>query len=444
MKKSLVLLISFLILSGQILISHPSDTRSDRSNIFRAALIKIDITPDTNQILLGYKPRTSVGVHDSIFHRIMVIEDGDEQLCLVSSDLCYVLPLEYDRMAGWVSRDLGIAPDHFWWTTTHTHSAPQVGENGLRCSFKGEIFLTDGNQKYTDFVESRLLEGVRLALENLQPARLGIGWGYSLANINRRAVDVDGRAFLGFAPDKPVDHKIGILKLESIDGELLGLLANYPVHGTLLGAGNCHISGDIPGTVSSYVESVMGVPVLFINGAAGNISPIYTNQTDPGTRKLSHYCRLLGDKIIEASRKIDEFEEKVRIGTTSLVFKTPGREDLNWPDGYEKYNHTAGTGQNQVMVPLSFLNINNDIAIWAAPLELFCEMAISVRNSSPFEHTLFFGYTNGWLGYLLTEIEYKYGGYESSVSPFSPSAEKNLLDVVQRQLKGLTLKSVKY
>ena len=38
--------------------------------------------------------------------------------------------------------------------------------------------------------------------------------------------------------------------------------------------------------------------------------------------------------------------------------------------------------------------------IWSAPVELFCEIAMDVRQRSPFAYTLYFGYTNGWLGYL--------------------------------------------
>ena len=45
-------------------------------------------------------------------------------------------------------------------------------------------------------------------------------------------------------------------------------------------------------------------------------------------------------------------------------------------------------------LPIRFLRINDTI-IWSAPVELFCEIAIHVRNASPFTHTLYFGYTNG-------------------------------------------------
>ena len=76
-----------------------------------------------------------------------------------------------------------------------------------------------------------------------------------------------------------------------------------------------------------------------------------------------------------------------------------------------------------VRLPVRFLKINNDVAIWAAPLELFCEIAMDIRNRSPFPYTLYFGYCNGWLGYFPTKAEFAFGGYEPSTRRL-PNREK--------------------
>ena len=62
---------------------------------------------------------------------------------------------------------------------------------------------------YTEFVVQKLVQGIEEARGNLEPATLGVGWGFSQANINRRAIDVDGKASLGLNPDGPVDRRIG-------------------------------------------------------------------------------------------------------------------------------------------------------------------------------------------------------------------------------------------
>ena len=90
-----------------------------------------------------------------------------------------------------------------------------------------------------------------------------------------------------------------------------------------------------------------------------------------------------------------------------------------------------------VKLPVRFLKINNDVAIWSAPVELFCEISNEVRERSPFPFTFYFGYTNGWLGYLPTEEEYKHGGYEVDVvSPYTPVTGRELTESVTAYLQG--------
>ena len=82
-------------------------------------------------------------------------------------------------------------------------------------------------------------------------------------------------------------------------------------------------------------------------------------------------------------------------------------------------------------LPVRFLRTNDDVAIWSAPLELFCEISNEIRDRSPFPYTFYFGYSNGWLGYLPTESAYRYGGYEvDTVSPYTPVAAKDLTEAV--------------
>ena len=69
-------------------------------------------------------------------------------------------------------------------------------------------------------------------------------------------------------------------------------------------------------------------------------------------------------------------------------------------------------------------------------MELFCEIAIDVRTRSPFPNTLYFGYTNGWFGYLPTARAFGEGGYEPQTSPFTPAAEGDLTRQMVTFLQG--------
>lgn len=407
---------------------------------FRAAVVTVDITPDKPKMLLGYSARQSTGVHDRIHHRIVVMDDGFTKFVLVSTEICVVSPSEYDQTASLLQEQLGIAPVNFWWTVTHTHSAPEVGVPGLPESFMGERYKHDVDTAYTHFVEQTLLEGVRQAIAKLKPATLAVGWGFSQANINRRAVDANGKASLGMNPDAPTDRRIGLIRLNETDGTPIALLANYPIHGTVYGPDNLQISGDVTGIVSAYVEKDLGMPLLFINGAAGNLAPLYSVSQSTFSRKeaeLNQMCVFLGDRILEANSSLLKTTDAVRLYTGELIIETPRKENLKWPKDLEKYSRTTTNGKNLVRLPARFLRINDDVAIWSLPVELFCEISNEIRDRSPFAYTFYYGYTNGWLGYLPAENEWKYGGYEiETVCPYTPVVGKKVKESVLGYLEG--------
>jgi neutral ceramidase len=431
------LIVIFLLLFSNVSYGQQANTENIAGiKRFRAAVVKIDITPDNSQELVGYDERKSTGVHDHIYHRIVALDDGTTQFFLVSTEMCDLSPTEYDNVAAQIKSQLGISPMNLWWTTTHTHSAPEIGNSGLDKTFLGERYEHEVDAEYTASVEQKLIEGIREAQEKLSPARLGVSWGFSQANINRRAKDIDGKAGLGMDPDGPVDRRIGLLRIEQEDGTPIALIANYPIHGTVLGGDNLEISGDAPGIVSEYVEQKIGAPLIFINGAAGNLAPIYSQYPNPQSGHLGQFRVLLGDKILDANRKISTTTNEVNLCPGSLTVETPRKPGMSWPSDFGNYTRTTNTGVNLVRIPIRFLKINEDIAIWSAPLELFCEISNEIRDHSPFPYTFYFGYTNGFLGYLLTESEYKCGGYEQRVSPYTPEAARDLTEAVVTFLQG--------
>ncbi len=428
-----ILLVSFLFLFSSI--SNAQLNSGLKHKGFRAAVVKVNITPDDSQYMLGYSPRKSESILDSIYHRIVVIDDGKMQFVLASTEICVANSAEYDRIALKIYKQLGINPQNFWWTTTHTHSAPEVGPAGLDSLFLGERYQHERDLKYAALVETRLLNGIKEAQQKLEPAKLGVGWGHSQANINRRAKDIDGVAFLGMDPDGATDRKIGIIRLDKVDGSPLAIIVNYPIHGTVLGNTTC-ISADVQGVVSEYVQQILGAPCLFINGAAGNLAPLYSVGKNIDDPFLKQFRTMLGDKVLEANSRITTTTKEVALYTQEIIVETPRKKELGWPSTFGKYTRTTISGENLVRVPIQFLRINDDIAIWNSPCEMFCEISNEVRNRSPFPYTFYYGYANGWLGYLPTEEEWSHNGYEPSVSPFTPSAAKDVTESVVAVLQG--------
>jgi neutral ceramidase len=407
---------------------------------FRASVKKTNITPTNSQNLLGYAPRMSDGVRDSIYHKVVILHDGNTEIVLVSSDLARVSPSVYERVADRLQNLTKIEKKNFWWTFTHTHSAPEVGPSEVVRLFLPDRYEKPFDKEYTDFIEESLISTILEAREKLVPARLGIGWGFSNANVNRRARDIDNKTFLGENPDGPIDRRIGLIRIDDEHNQPIVLISNYPIHPTVLPTNGTKISGEIPGIVAEYVENQIGAPLLFINGAEGDIGPRFSVSVAGDKRAdrfLDQFRVLLGDKIIEANKKIISTTNDVSLRPESLIVETPLKKELDiddWPKELDNYARKTSTGINMIRFPVSFLFINDDIAIWGTPSELFCEIANQIRDNSPFAHTLYFGLTNGTLGYLPTKEEIPLGGYEPSVSPFSPEAGEDLINEVTNYL----------
>lgn len=403
----------------------------------KASVVKVDITPGDSQYLLGYQERQSNGVLDHIYHKIVALDDGATQFYIISSDVCLYSPSEYDKVAAMLQKRFGIDPLNVWWATTHTHSAPEFGEFGLYGVYMDNRIQHTVDAAYTAMIEQKLIDGIAEARDKLSDATLSVGWGYSQANMNRRAVDVNGKASLGMNPDKPVDRRIGLLRLDKPDGTPMALIANYAMHGTVMSGANLKISGDAPGVVAEYVEAQTGVPMLYLNGAAGNMAPIYSVYPNERAGHMGEFRVLLGDKIIAANEKIKTPVNNIKLLSDEIIVETPKKPGLAWTRDLEKYKVVKNPGDTLVRLPVRFLKINKDIAIWSAPIELFCEVSNEVRSRSPFPYTFYFGYTNGWFGYLPTAAEWQHGGYEvETVSPFTPAAAGDLTEAVVSQLQA--------
>ena len=398
----------------------------------QAAAVRVDITPQGSQWLSGYQPRQSTGVLDPIHHRVVAIEADGTPFYLISSDLCLFSPALYDSVTSQLRREIGIDPRHVLWSVTHTHAAPEVGPPGLYKTLLGRSDH-DWDRDYTNRATRALIEAVRAARERLEPAQIAFGSGTALANINRRAKDVDGQVSIGLNPEGPVDRQFHLMRLTRPDGSPIALVVNYAMHGTVMSGQNLSVSGDAPGTVTAYLEEKIGGIVLYVNGAAGNIAPIYSVYPNAKAGHLSQFRVLLGDRILAAVRTLGPGLGRAQIRHAERIVDTPLKDGLAWPDELAAYSTTDA--RPLVRLPIRFVRIN-DAVIWSAPVEMFCEIALDVREASPFSHTLYFGYTNGWMGYLPTVAAFEEGGYEPRTSPFSPRVEADVRQAVTAFLQG--------
>jgi len=78
-----------------------------------------------------------------------------------------------------------------------------------------------------------------------------------------------------------------------------------------------------------------------------------------------------------------------------------------------------------------------EVALVATPGEPFVETALRIKERSPFETTLFSGYSNVGHCYVPTADAYEEGGYEVDRTPVRPGAVDRIVSETLDQLEGL-------
>jgi hypothetical protein len=174
--------------------------------------------------------------------------------------------------------------------------------------------------------------------------------------------------------------------------------------------------------------------LLFINGSLGNVAPLHSVGSNIEDPRLKEYDRLLGEPILAAQAAIRNATADITLRLGKTIVETPRKDGMGWPDTLADYSSTSPDGTPLVRVPIYSLTVNDDTVIWAAPLELFSEIALNVRENSPFAGTFYFGLTNGSLLYLTTKAAFAEGGYEPNVSPFTDRAEADFTSAVTQHL----------
>ena len=174
------------------------------------------------------------------------------------------------------------------------------------------------------------------------PARVGAGAGREdRITINRRLRMKDGkhwtiRRATPSPPDDavaglgPLDPQIGLLRVDAMDGKPLALVYNFAGH-AYGGAAGGGITADFPGFASRVVERAWpGAVALFLQGAAGDVTPIRYKDFDapPPTELLG---TRLGFSALEAAQRIStQSQAAVRIvrDTVELPRRTDAEQRI--------------------------------------------------------------------------------------------------------------------
>ncbi len=173
--------------------------------------------------------RAANGVHDDLWARAILWDDGSSIVAMVSLDTIGMFHDDVITVRQEVTRRFPDI-DHVIITATHCHEVPDLMGLWGQSQFKSGV-----NKAYLKYVQAQTVEAIGNAFKNRVPAVLKIA---KIDSVERDLIE-DGR------PPQIFDDGIRMMKVEHADtGEHLGILLNYGCHPETLGSKNLLITAD--------------------------------------------------------------------------------------------------------------------------------------------------------------------------------------------------------
>jgi hypothetical protein len=386
----------------------------------RAAAAAAEITPTLAMLregvyLGGYggRPGPAEAVHDPLYFRILVLEEGSERLIFVQADTVGIGNRLGARLRR-VAREHGDT-EHIFIASTHTHAGPDLQGiwGGVPASYEA-------------YLVARLGEALQEATGRLAEARLRIG-----------AREVEG-ASLNRRGWERVPGAMHVLQAVDASGQPIATLVNFGVHPTVLPRTNLRISTDFVGPMLAALEREQGGTALFVNGAQGDVVPEVEQAGDMYARALAYGQRLAGhaSQALQAAEPVAPAGISVRSASVGAPLQNWGFQ-LLMSLGILRYDAAHLGVIPGIRVPVSVIRIGPELTLATVPGEMVTRLADQVTAMLPGQHRLILGLTEESLGYLITRDEWatgRNGDYEESVSigpvmgPLFERALRELLD----------------
>jgi hypothetical protein len=378
--------------------------------IINVGVGSVDITPAEPIVLAGSPTRLkSQSVDTRLYARALILAAGGQKVAIVTLDTLKY-PVEcVVRARQQIEKTTGIPASNVIICASHTHRGPLW-------------------TYYRDQLVTPIVEAVAMAARDLTPCRLGTAKGKAEGVSQCRRVIKDGNVWnrwqLGpserdkYPAEGPFDPGFDVLALIGKDGRYKAVVYSFACHAA--NTRDLTVSADYPGDVQQYVQEHLGyeVSTFFLTGACGDVNPV------SGLKK-EVFGEKLGGAIIRCLGHLEPIT-KPSLAIETREMQMPGREHpvlkeaeiaRNWPKQLEHYKKVFHDMMQAAKPSYQFfftgIRIGDDFAIVTDPVELFCEIGMSIKKRSPFKHTMVAEQTNGAHGYVPTAKAFEGGSYET-------------------------------
>lgn len=394
----------------------------------RFGIAKELITPDRLTHMGGYGTffdKTFMGIHDDLYARALLLDDGCKRILLISVDLLFHDYALTEKVQTYAYESFGVDPEGVFIAYSHTHGGPAID------GYDEESQLSE---EYESFLLERLKCCVNRVMVNTFEGSIEYGAVEGDWNINRR-LSVHGHIENRPNPEGNKDDRLQLLKICDRTGKIKVILFNYACHPVTV-RDTMYLSGDFPARICHLLEAeYFGSTAIFFQGAGGNSRPkvtakggefvtcTYEEMNDMSLVMTQNIKNALFRNGIFQSFELDLAFRQFRIPLELEPFPKSHIEALvadeaGYPatrriatDVLKSYDHMS----DEVQLPAGLIRLGKDYYISLLGGEPCVEVMQKLQAALGLEHMLFFGYLDS-TAYIPDDTIIIEGGYEADES----------------------------
>lgn len=376
----------------------------------RAGVAEAKITPLQAE-WLDPRYREKYQPHDDLWARVVVFEQGDTKLALVSTDLFgmslspAIQPM-IDRV-----KELGI--EHFIIAMSHNHAAPDT--IGVYGHYPAE---------YIQYIQDQVVKAVGEAYANLRPVK-------ELRTASRE-LPMDGARVAGLIRNARnvglVDPTISIIQPIGEDDRPIATLVNFACHVEGIEAGVLELTADFPGYMADQIKADGGGMPVFLNGAVGGmVSGDNRARTHDEAKATGLAFAAIVKDLATTAQPPATFDfsvetKRVEIPMTNAQFKPI-------------YEQMRPLNRGRVVTQMSLVKLG-ECEMVTLPGEVLPEVAVEILEHMHGFPRVLIGLANDQLGYIIPPDDFRVDEYEESMSQ-GPAAAPVIRDTAIRMLDGI-------
>ena len=213
----------------------------------------VNITPTSAVQLVGYQPRgPHQVVHDSLFVRTLLFDDGITEIAIISLDLLLFPPLVVHYLTEKLPT-IGMEINQTYFSATHTHTA----YGGWLNSLAGNFITGSYQPKIVAFIGDKIIAAIQKASETK-----------AAGSISFKKILTHNLVENRLQPSAPTDNFIRVIDIKKDTGARASLVS-FTAHATLIDKDIHELSGDYPHALVKSLEEQLDF-AMFCAGMVGS------------------------------------------------------------------------------------------------------------------------------------------------------------------------------